>query len=54
MSAPKLKAPRGTYDVLGDQAAARALLESRARALLQGAGYERIETPAFEATRVSG
>jgi histidyl-tRNA synthetase len=52
LSAPKLKAPRGTYDVLGDQATARALLESRARTLLQGAGYERIETPAFEATEL--
>jgi histidyl-tRNA synthetase len=52
LSAPKLKAPRGTYDVLGEQAAARTLLESRARALLEGAGYERIETPAFEATEL--
>ncbi len=52
MSAPKLKAPRGTYDVLGEQAGARTLLESRARALLEGAGYERIETPAFEATEL--
>ena len=52
MSAPKLKAPRGTYDVLGEQAAARATLEARARALLEGAGYERIETPAFEATEL--
>jgi histidyl-tRNA synthetase len=52
LSAPKLKAPRGTYDVLGEQAAARATLEARARALLEGAGYERIETPAFEATEL--
>jgi histidyl-tRNA synthetase len=52
LSAPKLKAPRGTYDVLGEQAAARALLESRARSLLEGAGYERIETPTFEATEL--
>jgi histidyl-tRNA synthetase len=52
LSAPKLKAPRGTYDVLGEQAVARALLESRARELLEGAGYERIETPAFEATEL--
>ncbi len=52
MSAPKLKAPRGTYDVLGEQAAARTLLESRARELLEGAGYERIETPVFEATEL--
>ena len=52
MSAPKIKAPRGTYDVLGEQAGARATLEARARALLEGAGYERIETPAFEATEL--
>jgi histidyl-tRNA synthetase len=52
LSAPKLKAPRGTYDVLAEQAGARATLESRARALLEGAGYERIETPAFEATEL--
>jgi histidyl-tRNA synthetase len=52
LSAPKLKAPRGTYDVLGEQAAARALLESRARELLEGAGYERIETPTFETTEL--
>jgi histidyl-tRNA synthetase len=48
----KLKAPRGTFDVLGDEASARATLESRARALLEGAGYERIETPAFESTEL--
>ena len=52
MSEPRLKAPRGTYDVLPEQAPARALLESRARAILEGAGYERIETPAFEATEL--
>ena len=52
MSAPKIKAPRGTYDVLGEQAAARAALEARARAILEGAGYERIETPTFEATEL--
>jgi histidyl-tRNA synthetase len=52
LSAPKLKAPRGTYDVLGEQAHARSTLEARARALLEGAGYERIETPAFEATEL--
>jgi len=50
LSAPQIKAPRGTYDVLGEDAAARTALESRARAILEGAGYERIETPAFEAT----
>jgi histidyl-tRNA synthetase len=52
LSGEKLKAPRGTYDVLGDAAAARATLEARARALLEGAGYERIETPTFEATEL--
>jgi histidyl-tRNA synthetase len=52
LSAPKLKAPRGTYDVLGEQAHERVTLEARARALLEGAGYERIETPTFEATEL--
>jgi histidyl-tRNA synthetase len=50
LSAAKVKAPRGTFDVLGEQAAARATLESRARSLLESAGYERIETPVFEST----
>jgi histidyl-tRNA synthetase len=52
LSEPKLKAPRGTFDVLGEQAAARTMLEARARSILEGAGYERIETPAFEATEL--
>ncbi|HVR05759.1 MAG TPA: histidine--tRNA ligase [Solirubrobacteraceae bacterium] len=52
MSAPKLKAPRGTHDVLPAAACARVRVEERARALLQGAGYERIETPCFEATEL--
>jgi histidyl-tRNA synthetase len=52
LSAPKLKAPRGTYDVLGEQASQRAELEARARSILEGAGYERIETPVFEATEL--
>jgi histidyl-tRNA synthetase len=52
LSAPKIKAPRGTFDVLGEQTAARATLEARAKALLQRAGYERIETPAFESTEL--
>jgi len=38
--------------VLGEQAEARSALEERARAILQAAGYERIETPAFEATEL--
>lgn len=52
MSAAKIKAPRGTYDVLGEQATARTHLEAKARAILEGAGYERIETPVFEATEL--
>jgi histidyl-tRNA synthetase len=52
LSAPKLKAPRGTFDVLGEQATVRATVEARARAILEGAGYERIETPTLEATEL--
>jgi histidyl-tRNA synthetase len=52
LSGPKIKAPRGTFDVLGEEAEARATLEARARSILEGAGYERIETPAFEATEL--
>jgi histidyl-tRNA synthetase len=52
LSAAKIKAPRGTFDVLGDEAEARSALEARARSILQRAGYERIETPAFEATEL--
>jgi histidyl-tRNA synthetase len=52
LSDSKIKAPRGTFDVLGEQASARTALEARARSILEGAGYERIETPAFEATEL--
>ncbi len=52
MSAAKLKAPRGTFDVLGEDASNRTALEARARLILEAAGYERIETPAFEATEL--
>ena len=47
-----IKAPRGTFDVLGEQAGERSALETRARAILEGAGYERIETPVLEATEL--
>jgi histidyl-tRNA synthetase len=50
--AEKIKAPRGMFDVLGEQAAVRAGLETSARKILEGAGYERIETPALEATEL--
>ncbi len=52
MSEAKIKAPRGTFDVLGEDAARRTALEARARSILEGAGYERIETPVFEATEL--
>jgi histidyl-tRNA synthetase len=52
LSDSKIKAPRGTFDVLGEQASARTALEAKARSILEGAGYERIETPAFEATEL--
>lgn len=50
MSEPKVKAPRGTFDVLGEDALARVGIEAAARRILEGAGYARIETPTFEAT----
>jgi histidyl-tRNA synthetase len=52
VSAPKVQVPKGTADVLGAQAAMREALEARAASILQGAGYERIETPTLEATEL--
>ena len=49
---PKIQAPRGTFDVLGDDALARSALEAHARRILERAGYARIETPVFEATEL--
>ena len=46
----RIKTPRGTFDVLGEAALARAALEGTAKGILERAGYERIETPTFEAT----
>ncbi|ADB51434.1 histidine--tRNA ligase [Conexibacter woesei] len=50
--AQKLQAPRGTYDVLPDDAARREHVEAAARQILGAAGYRRIETPTFEATEL--
>jgi histidyl-tRNA synthetase len=47
-----IQAPKGTFDVLPDDAARRGLLESHAKRILEAAGYRRIETPTFEATEV--
>src|ERR1700761_1237771 len=47
-----IQAPRGTFDVLPAGAERRAVLEAHAKQILGGAGYGRIETPAFEATEL--
>src|SRR5215471_7755330 len=47
-----LQAPRGTYDVLPDDAARRETLEAHSAKVLGAAGYRRIETPTFEATEL--
>src|SRR3954447_24431155 len=52
MAGEKLKAPRGTFDVLPDDAITRRGLLDYAGELLDGAGYEPIETPIFEATEL--
>ncbi len=52
MSEPRIKAPRGTFDVRGQDVSARRAIEERARCILESAGYERIETPCFEATEL--
>ena len=48
----KIQAPRGTHDVLPEQSAQWLKVEDVARTILEGAGYERIETPTFEATEL--
>jgi histidyl-tRNA synthetase len=48
----KLKAPRGTSDVLPDQQSVRRRIEEAARGILERAGYARIETPVFEETEL--
>ena len=48
----RIQAPRGTSDVLPDDAAKRAQLEATAAKILGRAGYGRIETPTFEATHL--
>jgi histidyl-tRNA synthetase len=48
----KHQAPRGTFDVLPEDAERRERIEAEARRVLGLAGYRRIETPAFEATEL--
>ncbi len=47
-----IQAPRGTFDVLPDDAARREHVENQAKRILAAAGYRRIETPTFEATEL--
>lgn len=47
-----IQAPRGTFDVLPEDAARRDALEEHARRILSAAGYQRVETPAFESTEL--
>jgi histidyl-tRNA synthetase len=50
VSPERLQAPRGTFDILPEQAAARARVHEVTAAIFERAGYGRIETPAFEDT----
>jgi histidyl-tRNA synthetase len=47
-----IQAPRGTFDILPEDAARRKALEQQAEKILGAAGYGRIETPTFEATEL--
>ncbi len=47
-----IQAPKGTFDVLPDDAVRRERLEREAARVLGAAGFRRIETPAFEATEL--
>jgi histidyl-tRNA synthetase len=50
--ASKYQAPRGTFDVLPEDARARARVEAAASGIFARAGYGRIATPAFEDTEL--
>jgi histidyl-tRNA synthetase len=50
--ASKYQAPRGTFDVLPEQARARARVGDAAGAIFKRAGYEQIATPVFEDTEL--
>src|SRR6476619_876042 len=46
--AARFQVPRGTYDLLPEEAAVRRRIVEGARALVEGAGFRQIETPVFE------
>src|SRR6478672_7737236 len=45
---PRFQVPRGTYDLLPEDAALRQQIVSEARRLAEGAGFGQIDTPVFE------
>ncbi|HTX29786.1 MAG TPA: histidine--tRNA ligase [Solirubrobacteraceae bacterium] len=45
-----IQAPRGTFDVLGEDVRRREAVKIQAKRVLEAAGFERIETPVFEYT----
>ncbi len=47
-----IQAPRGTFDILPEDAARRKALEQQAEKILGAAGYRRIETPTYELTQL--
>jgi histidyl-tRNA synthetase len=47
-----IQAPKGTFDVLPQDAERRSHLEAESRKILGSAGYGRIETPTYEATEL--
>ena len=47
-----IQAPRGTVDVLGEDVTRRHAVAAQAKRVLEAAGFERIETPAFEYTEL--
>src|SRR5213592_4630669 len=46
--AARFQVPRGTYDLLPEEAAVRRRIVEEGRALVEGAGFGQIETPVFE------
>jgi histidyl-tRNA synthetase len=50
--ASKYQAPRGTFDILPDDARARARVEAVASGIFARAGYGRVATPVFEDTEL--
>jgi histidyl-tRNA synthetase len=48
----RFQAPKGTFDVLPEEAVQRARVEQTARSIFELAGYGRLETPIFEDTEL--